>query len=89
MKLTGIQSFDKKIVMHTSEHNDDVIQSSILLLIMGRKKRSGEKKWTNREYHVKNNENFQHRDVKMYCTTNQFTQLSFCGPTKKPYGAHG
>ena len=29
------------------------------------------------------------KDVKMYCNTNQFPALPFCGPHSKPHGARG
>ena len=31
----------------------------------------------------------EHQDVKIYCNTNQFPLLPFCGPHKKPHGARG
>ena len=46
-----------------------------------------EKKWTDREYHVQYNADVAHKDVKMYCDTNQFQALTFCGSNQKPYGA--
>ena len=30
-----------------------------------------------------------HKDVKIYCNTNQFPDLPFCGPYSKPHGARG
>ena len=30
-----------------------------------------------------------HKYVKMYCDTNQFPELSFCGPYPKPHGSRG
>ena len=41
------------------------------------------KKWTNRECCVQNNEDIYHQDVKIYFTTNQFTEFTFCAPHKK------
>ena len=29
------------------------------------------------------------KDVKIYCNTNQFPTLHFCGPHSKPHGARG
>ena len=37
---------------------------------------------------MKKNEDVDHQYGKMYCTTNQFPLLSFCGPNNKPHGAH-
>ena len=30
------------------------------------------RKWTERVYHVQDNSDVEHKDVKMYCNTNQF-----------------
>ena len=49
-----------------------------------RKRASGEK-CTERDYHVQDNANVAHKDVKMYCDTNQFPVLTFCGPHTKPH----
>ena len=46
-------------------------------------------KWTDRQYHVQGNSAVAHQDVKMYCNTNQFPSLPFCGPHSKPHGARG
>ena len=34
------------------------------------KKRASKRKWTDREYHVQDNTDVSHKDVKMYCDTN-------------------
>ena len=46
-------------------------------------------KWIDREYHVQDNADFSYKDVKMYCDTNQFPALLFCGSHPKPHGARG
>ena len=46
-------------------------------------------KWTERKYHVQDNAAVELKDVKMYCNTNQFPELSFYGPHSKPHGARG
>ena len=48
-----------------------------------------ERKWTDRQYHVKDNDDVELKYVKMYCKTNQFTELSFYGTHSKPHGARG
>ena len=53
------------------------------------RKRCSKRKWTDREYHVQENDDVAHKDVKMYCDTNQFPALPFCGPHPKPHGARG
>ena len=48
-----------------------------------------DRKWTERKYHVQDNASVELKDVKMYCNTNQFPALPFCGPYSKPHGARG
>ena len=48
-----------------------------------------ERKWTDRQYHVQGNSAVAHTDVRVYCNTNQFPALPFCGPPYKPHGARG
>ena len=44
-------------------------------------------KWTDREYHVQDNADVEHKDMKMYFNTNLLSEFSFCGPRSKPHGA--
>ena len=53
------------------------------------KKISRKRKWTDMEYHVKDNADVAQKDVKIYCDTNQFPKLPFCGSHPKPHGARG
>ena len=46
-------------------------------------------KYTDRQYHVQDNDDVSHKDMKLYCNTNQFPSLSFCGPYSKSHGARG
>ena len=46
-------------------------------------------KWTDRQYHVQDNAYVAHKYLKMYCDTNQFPSLLFCGSHIKPRGARG
>ena len=48
------------------------------------RKRASKRKYTDREYHVQDNADVAHKYVKMYCDTNQFPKLLFCGPHPKP-----
>ena len=48
-----------------------------------------ERKCTDRQYHVQDNADVAHQDVRMYCNTNKFPELPFCGPHSKPHGAMG
>ena len=38
---------------------------------------------------MKHNKYVKHKDVKMYCWTNQLTELKFLGPKNKPHGVCG
>ena len=55
----------------------------------GDRKRASKRKWTDREYHVQDNADVAHKDMKMYCDTNQPPILTFCGSHPKPRGARG
>ena len=47
------------------------------------------KKCIDRQYHVQDNADVAHQDVKIYCITNQLPELPFCGTHSKPHGARG
>ena len=51
------------------------------------RKRVSKIKWTDIEYHVQNNTDVAHKYVKMYCDTDQFPKLPFCGPYPNPHGS--
>ena len=53
------------------------------------KKRFMGKKWTDRQYHVQDNDAVELKYVRMYYKTNKFPVLSFFGPYSKPHGARG
>ena len=38
---------------------------------------------------MQHNKYIEHPDVKMYCATNQFPELQFIRPHKKPHGERG
>ena len=46
-------------------------------------------KWTEKQYHVQDNAAVELKDVKIYCNTNQFPELSFSGPNSKPHVTRG
>ena len=48
-----------------------------------------EQKWTDIQYHVQYNDAVAHKYLKIYCNTNQFPALPFCGPDSKPHSARG
>ena len=83
--IPGSKRFYSQIQMHTSTQNDDVslvncFQQRIskdhrknCVFDQGKnKKLTSEIKWTDREYHVQDNPDFAHKDVKMYCNTKKF-----------------
>ena len=49
------------------------------------RKRTSKRKCIDREYHVQDNVDVAHKYVRIYCDTNQFPELSFCGPYPKPH----
>ena len=48
-----------------------------------------ERKWTDKQYHVQDNADVEHKDVKIYFNTNQLPELSFCCQHSNPHGARG
>ena len=52
-------------------------------------KTASKRKCTDREYHVQDSSDVSHKDVKIYCDTNQFPALPFCAPHPKPHGTRG
>ena len=51
--------------------------------------KSSKIKLTDREYPVQENYDIEHKDVRMYCDTNRFPTLTFCGSYPKPLGERG
>ena len=47
------------------------------------------RKWTDRQYHVQDNADVAHKDMKLYCNTNQFPELPYFNPHSKPHDARG
>ena len=47
------------------------------------------RKLTEIKYHVHDNASVELKDLRMYCNTNQFPTLPFCGPHSKPRDARG
>ena len=41
--------------------------------------------WTDIQYHVQDNSDVAHQYVRMYCNSNQFPTLPFCGTYSKPH----
>ena len=53
------------------------------------RKRVSKRKRTEREYNVQDNSDIAHKYMKIYCDTNQFPELPFCGTHPKPHGERG
>ena len=53
------------------------------------RKISSKIKFTDKEYHVQDNYDVSHKDVKIYCDTNKLPQLPFCGPHANPRVSRG
>ena len=60
----------------------------VSLIRENKKNDSWKVKWTDRQYHVQDNADVAHRDVRMYCNKDKFPELPFCGPHSKPHGAN-
>ena len=52
-------------------------------------KRESKQKWTEMEYHLQEDYGVAHKAVKMFCNTDQFPSLPFCGPHTKPHDVRG
>ena len=100
VQLPGSVRFDSYIIMHTGTEKKDVILAHEFKDYLEEEHRQNgaidqgkprqifmEIKWTERKYHVQDNAAVELKDVKMYCNTNQFPELPFCGPHSKPHGA--
>ena len=83
VKLPGSKYFDSHIPMHYCTQNNDVglVEQFQKHLSMDYckhgvidqviySKRASKRKCTDRDYHVQDNSNVAHKDVKMYCDTN-------------------
>ena len=82
--LMGSKTFDSQILVHFLTQNNDVILGKELKNNMSKEhrkhgvinqvkyiKRNSKRKWTDIEYHVQDNADVAHKDVKMYCNTNR------------------
>ena len=93
------RTFDLNILMHYCTQKNDVSLAKELqkhlyrenckhgVIDQGKyRKISSKIKWTYRQYHVQDNADISHKDVKMYCDTNKFPTLSFCASHPKTHG---
>ena len=102
VQLPGSIRFDSQIKMHTGTEKKDVSlpwefkdhlegeHRKNGVIYQGKsRKRFMNRKWIERKYHVQDNADVELKDVNMYCNTNQFPTLPFCGPHSKPDCARG
>ena len=102
VQLTGSVRFDSHIKIHTGTENKDLsLAREFKDRLEGEHRKNGaidqgksrkrfmEIKWTEGKYHVQDNASVELKDVKMYCNTNKFPSLPFCGPHSKPHGSRG
>ena len=102
VKLPGSIRFDSQIKIHPGTEKKDVsLAREFKDHLEGEHRKNGvidqvktrkifmNRKWTERKCHIQDNEDVELKDVKMYCNTNQFPKLPFCGPYSKSHGARG
>ena len=102
VQLLGLVRFYSQIKIHTGTENKDVILAQGFknnlegehrqngAIYQGKsRKRFMEIKWIEIKYHVQDHALVELKDVKMYCNTNQFPALPFCGSYSKPHDARG
>ena len=90
--LSGSKTFDSQILMHSWAPKNDVSLAKGLQKYLSKEHHKHgfiekgkyreifiERKCTDRKYHVQDNANFSHKDVKIYCDINQFPKLLFSG----------
>ena len=102
VQLPGSNMLDSQMQIYNVKQNNDVslakefqhhlIKEHIKYGVFDQgknNKRFMERKCIDRQYHVQNNSDVSHQHVRMYCNTNQFPALNFCGTRSKPRGASG
>ena len=102
VQLLGTKGYDTQMVIHTGtctynvslanefqKHLSTAAQKHGVIYQGKYKKRPSKKNCTEREYHVKNDASVAHKDMKIFCNTNQFTSFPFCGPHTKPHDVRG
>ena len=86
IQLPASKKFDSQILINYCTQNNDVSLPKELqkhmykddrkhgVVYQGKyRKGASKRKWTDREYHVQDNDDVAYNNVKMYCYTNQFT----------------
>ena len=85
----GNQNNDISLAKEFQQHQKKEHRKNVVFDQVKNNKRFMERKWIDRQYHVQDNSDMAHQYGIMYCITNQFPTLKFCGPHSKPHGARG
>ena len=86
---TGTENKDVSLASEFKDHLEGEHRQNGAIDQGKSRKRFMKTKWTEIKCHVQDNASVELNDVKMYCNTNQFPTLPFCGPYYKPHGARG
>ena len=102
VQLPGSKTFDSHILMNYCTPKNDVSLAKQFQKHMSKehckhgvidqgnyRKRFSKRKWTYREFHIQDNSDVAHKDLKIYYDTSQLPAFPFCGPHPKPHGASG
>ena len=102
VQLPGSIRFDSQIKIHTGtekkyvslarefkDHLEGEHRKNGVIDQGKSRKRFMNRRWIEIKYHGQDNAEVELTDVKIYCNTNQFPTLHFCGPHSKPHGARG
>ena len=102
VQLPGSKTFDSQILMNYCTPKNDVSLIKQFQKNLSKehrkhgvvdqekyRKRASKIKWIDREYHAQDNADVSHKDVKMYCDTNQSPALQFGGPHPNNHVARG
>ena len=100
VQLSVLKTFDSHILMHSCTPKHYVSLSKEFQKYLSKddrkhgvvdqgkdRKRASKIKCTYREYHVQDNADVAQKYVNIYCDTNQFPALPFCGSHPKPHGS--
>ena len=68
---TGNQNTDVSLAKEFQQHLTKEHRKNGVIGQGKYNKRLTEQKWTDRQYHVQDNYDVSHKDVRMYCNTNQ------------------
>ena len=86
---TRNQKYDVSLAKEFQHHLTKKHRKNVLFDKVKNNKRFREIKCTDRHYRVQDNADASYQYVRMYCNTNQFSALHFCGPHSKPHGEKG